>query len=179
VHVRVELQPAAVGVQHAHCAGHGAELGVVAAEGGKGVPGALQQQRVGHPLMAPGQAAQFGRQREGEHEVGGRHQQLRLALEPGLGFVVLAVRAGAMAAGMGHASFIAAAGALRQHARRERRAAALHRRQGLPVAGQQPIPMTLQQRGFEALDQPGQCDHSTVPQVSAKRSISALMRVLH
>ena len=51
--------------------------------------------------------------------------------------------------------------------------------QGLPVAGQQPIPMTLQQRGLEALDQPGQRDHSTVPQVSAKRSISALMRVLH
>ncbi len=49
----------------------------VVAEGVERVPGALHQQRIDLALVAPGQAAQFGRQRD---EVGGRHQRWKLAL---------------------------------------------------------------------------------------------------
>ena len=65
-----------------------------------------------------------------------------------------------------------------KHARREARATALHRRQRLMLAGQQAVLVALQQRRLEALDQLGQGDHSTVPQVTAKRFISSLMRTL-
>jgi hypothetical protein len=95
-----------------------------------------------------------------------------------LAVVVLAVRAGAVAAGVGHAALLAAARALRQHARRKAGAAALHCRQRLVLAGQQPVAVALQQRRLEAFDQLGQRDHSTVPQRRVKLLISALMRAL-
>jgi len=104
--MRMKIEPSIVGVQHAHRAGGCAQLGVVVAEGVERVPGALQQQRVHHPLVVPGQAAQLGGQREGDHEVGGRHQRLQLTLQPDLTFVVLAVRAGAVAAGVGYAALL-------------------------------------------------------------------------
>lgn len=50
--------------------------------------------------MAKREGAQFGRQGEGQHEVLARHQFARLALDPSLGLMGLAVRAAAMAAGM-------------------------------------------------------------------------------
>ena len=74
------------------------------------------------------------------------------------------------------AVLLAAAGALREHARREVRAAALDRRQRLLLAGQQPFAIALDQRGLEALDQLGQRDHGRTLQPTVKRSISALMR---
>ena len=57
--------------------------------------------------MAPGQRAQLGGQREGDQEVGTRQQRLGLALDPALALKVLAVRAAAMAAGMGHKALLA------------------------------------------------------------------------
>ena len=171
----MEVQAPAVGVQHAHRAGCGAQLGVVVAEGVERVPGALHQQRIDPALVAPGQAAQLGRQREGDHEVGGRHQRLKLALQPDLCFVVLAVRAGAVAAGVGHAALLAAARALRQHAWRKAGAAALHCRQRLVLAGQKAVFVAPQQVWLEALDELGQRDHSTLPQPRVKLLISALM----
>ena len=116
--------------------------------------------------MGPGQAAQLGREREGEHEVAGRHQRAELALQPDLGFVVLAVRAGPVAAGMGHAALLAAGRACGQHARRKAGAAALERRHRLLLAGQQAGAILLHERGLELRDDFGQRDHSTVPQFS-------------
>jgi hypothetical protein len=53
----MEVQAPVVGVQHAHRAGGGAQLRVIAAEGGQRVPGALHQQRIDRALVGPGQAA--------------------------------------------------------------------------------------------------------------------------
>ena len=177
--MRVQIQTAVVRVQHTHRAGRGAQLRVVAAEGGQRVPGALHQQRIDHALMAEGQGAQLARQRERDHEVDGRHQRLKLSLQPDLSLVVLAVRATSVAAGMGHAALLAAGHALCQHAWREARAAALHRRQRLVLAGQQALTILLHERGLELLDDLGQRDHSTVPQLRVKPFISSLMRTPH
>ncbi len=46
------------------------------------------------------------------------------------------------------------------------------------LAGQQARPVALQQRRLEALDQLGQGDHSTVPQLRLKPFIRPLMSVL-
>ena len=70
MHVRMKLQSPGVGVQHANGAGLAPELAVVVAELGQGVPGTLHQQAIDRLLMAPGQGAQFLRQRESDQEVG-------------------------------------------------------------------------------------------------------------
>ena len=60
--------------------------------------GSLEQGGVHHALMASGQRAQLGRQREGDQKVGARQQAVGLLLEPGLGLLVLAGRAMPVAA---------------------------------------------------------------------------------
>jgi hypothetical protein len=64
--------------------------------GGRG----LKEQGVESALVRAGQLAQRWRQREGDQEVGHQQQQFLLPREPGLGGVVLAGRAVAVAVGM-------------------------------------------------------------------------------
>lgn len=80
---------------------------------------------------------------------------------------------------MGHAALVATGRALREHARGEAGATALHRRQCLVLAGQQAVLMALQELRLETLDDFGQGDHSTVPQLRVKRLIKPSMRTLH
>ena len=102
-------------MQHAHRSGTAFELAVVAAELGQSVPGTLHQEAIDRLLMAPGQAAQFLRQGEGDQEAGARQQRLRLPFDPALALEVLAVRAASVSAGMRHQALLAGTGALGQH----------------------------------------------------------------
>ena len=147
-----------MGVQHAHRTGLALELAVVAAELGQGVPGTLHQQTIDRLLMAPGQATQFLRQREGDQEVGARQHRLRLALNPALALKVLAVRAASVPAGMGHQALLATTGALGQHLGAQAAAAGLHGLEGFELAGQQPALVSGQELGLEAGDDAGQGD---------------------
>ena len=130
-------------------------------------------------LMAPGQAAQFLGQREGDQEVRARQQRLRLALNPALTLEVLAVRAASMPAGMRHQALLATTGALGQHLGAETAAAGLHGLEGFELAGQQTVLVLGQELRLEAGDDVGQRDrHLTAPQPTLKRLIRPSMRWL-
>lgn len=128
--------------------------------------------------MAPGQIAQLRRQGEGEQEMAARHLLPDLPFQPLLAFVMLAVRAIAMAAGVGHQTLFVTGTARRQHARRHGRAAVLHGGQRLALAGQQGGRILPKGVRFEAADDVGEGNHLTVPHWIEKRLIRALMRAL-
>ncbi len=151
------------------------QLRIVTAERVQGLPTALQQQAVDRALMPPGEIAQFGREGERNQEVLGRDAALELALQPLLAFVVLAVRTGAVAAGMRHEALFGTVLALHLHARAECAAAGAHRRQRPMMAGQEAVTVLRPQIGLEGLDDGGQTDHWTPPQRIEKPAISALI----
>ena len=122
------------------------------------VPGTLHKGAIDRLLMAPGQAAQFLRQSEGDQEVRARQQRLGLALDPSLALEVLAVRAASVAAGMRHQALLATTGALGQHLGTEAAAATLHGLEGSELTWQQPVLVSGQELGLEACDDVGQCD---------------------
>src|SRR5271157_43450 len=62
----------------------GANKSRVRGQGAQRLAGSLEQGGVHHALMASGQRAQLGRQREGDQKVGARQQAVGLLLEPGL-----------------------------------------------------------------------------------------------
>ena len=73
--------------------------------------------------MLPGQRPKFGRQGEGQQKILGWHLFVELPFQPLLAFMMLAMRAIAMAAGMRDEDLLFAAVALRQHHRALRGAA--------------------------------------------------------
>jgi hypothetical protein len=178
MHVRVVLQTARMGVQHRHRAGTALQLLVVLAESAYRFPGAFKQQGIQRALMPPGQLPELRRQGEGKHEIVAWHLAPELPLQPLLAFVLLAMRAAAMSAGMRHDALFVTGAAVRQHARRQRGAAALHGREGLALAGQQRVRILLEAVGFEAGNDGSQRNHLTAPHWIEKRCIKALMRVL-
>jgi hypothetical protein len=128
-----------MGVQHRHSAGAALQLFVVPAEGAHRFPRAFKQQRVQRALVPPGQFPELRRQGEGQHEIVAQHLQPQLPLQPLLAFVLLAMRATAVPAGVRHDTLFVTGAAVRQHARRQRGAAVLHGDQRLPLAGQQQV----------------------------------------
>jgi hypothetical protein len=96
-------------------------------------------------------------------EVGGGHQGLELALQPKRTVVMLAVRTGAVAAGVRQAALAVATLTRGQHLSRKAAAAALECGQGLSLAGQHLLPMALQQLGLKLCDQVGQAHHGWPP----------------
>ena len=101
-----------------------------------------------------------------------------LSLKPLLALVVLAVRAIAMTTGMRHDALLATRAAIRQHARGQVGAAALHGIKGSSVAGQDRGLILPQVIGLKALDDGAEGNHLTAPQCSVKLLIKLLMRVL-
>jgi len=176
--VRVVIEAARMGVQHAHRAGPAMQLFVVLAEGADRRPGAFEQQCIEEALMAPGQIPEFRRYGEGEQEIVGRDLALELAFQPLLALVMLAMRATAMPTGMRHEAFLVAGRTTGQHARRQGRAAGFHGGQRLAVAGQNGLAILLQVGRLMATDDVGESNHLTVPHAIEKRSIKALMRTL-
>ena len=176
--VGMVVQAAGMGVQDGNRPGRALQVLVVEAEGPHRLPGALDERAIERALMGEGEGAKLRRQGERQQEVLARHQGLELALQPLLAFVMLAVRTGAVAAGMGHKHPLLAGEAVRLHAGAEGVAAGLHGRERLALLGQQLIGVLGQQRCFELLDERGQAHHFTPPQVMAKPSIKELIRVV-
>ncbi len=174
----VVVESPGVGVQHRHRAGRALQLFVVPAEGAQRCPSAVEQDGVERALMLPGQRLQFCRQGECEQEVVGRHVALELPFQPLLAFVVLAVRATAMAAGMGHQTGLVTGAARRQETRRQGGAALLHGGEGLTLAGQQGLAILPEVVRLEAGDDIGEGDHLTVPHWIEKRLIKASIQAL-
>src|SRR5208282_5973522 len=88
------LQRPAPSMQHTEEAeAIGANKSRVRGQGAQRLAGSLEQGGAHHVLMASGQRAQLGRQREGDQKVGARQQAVGLLLEPGLDLLVLAGRA--------------------------------------------------------------------------------------
>jgi len=67
--------------------------------------------------MLPGQRPKFSRQGEGQQKILGRHLFLKLPFQPLLAFMMLAMRAITMAAGMRDEDLFFTTVALRQHHR--------------------------------------------------------------
>lgn len=175
--VRVVIEAARVGMQHAHRAGPALQMFVVLAEGADCRPGAFEEQGVEGALMLPGQRPEFGRYGESHQEIVGRDLTLELAFQPLLALKMLAMRAVAMAAGMRHEVSFVAGGTTRQHLWRHSRAAGFHGGQGLPLAGQHCVAILRQVSRFVAGNDFRKRDLTT-HQAIAKRSIKALMRTL-
>lgn len=163
MHMRMEAQSAVVGVQHRHRAGCAAQGLVGLRKGLERGPGRLHHQAIDHALMRPSQMAKLRRQREGHQEVGGGHQSLELTLQPECGVMVLAVRAGAVAAGVRQHGVCGAARASGQHLRCKAAAAGLKRAQRLQVAGQQARAVLLPQGGLKLSDEVSQPHHDAAP----------------
>ena len=128
--MRVIIEIAGVGVQYANGPGFALKLFIVEREGMERLPTALHHQIVNDALMLPGQRPEFFGQGEGDEEILGRHLFLQLAFDPLLTFVILAMRAVAVAAGMRYENLAVAVFTLRRHQRALGGAAVLHRAQG-------------------------------------------------
>jgi len=126
MHMRVKVEPTRVRVQDRNRPGGPLEVLVVERESAQRLPGALDQEREEGGLIGEGQRAKGAWQGEGHQEILPRHQLLKLALEPLLTLVVLAVRAAAMPARMRHQDLMVAVGALGEHHGTCRGTAVLH-----------------------------------------------------
>jgi hypothetical protein len=126
--------------------------------------------------VGPDERPQLRRHGEGEQEVLGRHLPGELALEPLLALVVLAGRAVAMTAGMGHALVMGTFAAVDLHRRARLRAAVFHRGQRAVVLGPQPLAVLRAEVTLEGVDDGGEADHLICPQLTPKPSIRPLMR---
>ena len=73
---------------------------------------------------------------------------------------------------------LAAVQAFRQHFRAHGATAVFDRLKGLPLAGEQPVPVALQKIGLEGFNDVGEADHFTPPQPIEIWSIRWLMRSL-
>ena len=100
--MRVKIQTARIRMQHRNAAGRSLKLPIVLTEGAHCLPGTAHHQIEDHALMGEGQRPEFKRHGEGQQKVFGGHLFLYLTFQPLLAFVVLAVRAVAVAAGMRH-----------------------------------------------------------------------------
>lgn len=117
------IQPARMGVQYADGTGLPLQFRIVLREGFEGLPATPDHQVIQCTLMLPGQRTQFFGQGEGQQKILGRHLFFELPFQPLLAFMMLAMGAIAMAAGMRDEDLFFAAVALRHHHRALRGAA--------------------------------------------------------
>ena len=171
----VVVEPARIGVQYGDGAGGSFELLVVLAERVHRVPARAHHQIVDQFLVSPAQRPQFGRQRERQQEVLGRHLLGDLAFQPLLALVMLAMRAMAMAAGMRHQDLMVATLALDLHLQAGLGTASGHGRQRPQMIGVQLVPILRQEVAFESVDDGGESDHLTFPQSTVNPFIKPLI----
>jgi hypothetical protein len=112
------------------------ELGITASKGIDRLPARFQQEIIGCSLMLPEQGPQFSRYCEGDQEILHRQQLGSLSFNPLLAFMMLAMGATAMAAGMGDVDTVLTIGTLQHHQVAALTAAASHRLQGLAMTRQ-------------------------------------------
>jgi hypothetical protein len=128
-------QSARMGVQYADGTRLSLQLRVVLREGFGRLPAATGHQAIKCTLMLPSQRTQFFGQGEGQQEILGWHLFFELPLQPLFTFVMLAMGAAAMAAGMRDKTLMFAVLALRQHHWTLRGAALFQGSQRFALAG--------------------------------------------
>ncbi len=161
--MRVEVEPACVGVQNRDRPRRPLQLPVVLAEAQHCLPGTVHQRIEDDVGVRRGESAPFGRQREGQQKMVGRDQALHLTLQPLLALVVLAVRTKAMAAGVRNELLMGAVAALHLHHRAGGAAAIAQGREGTKLLAAQPVAKFCQEVRFELADDRGEADHRVVP----------------
>jgi hypothetical protein len=160
VDVRVVLQGAAPGVEHAEEASlRGADPLPIGGEVLDGAAGGIEEGAVAEALVAAREAAEFRRQGESEEKVGTGQQALLLALEPGLALVVLAGGAVAIAAALPCAVVLPASGAGVDDGAEFPRAAGGDGAQDLAVLARDGLAETRQVGGAVAAHDLGQGGH--------------------
>ena len=151
----VVIQPAGMGVQYRHGPRNALKRLVVQAEGLQGLPAHLHQEVIDGALMGEREGAQLGGQGEGEQVILARDQFSCLALDPLLGFVGLAVRAAAMAAGMRDEDLLVAFRAGGLHAGGQAGPALPQGRERLELAWEHLVAILGQKGLLEGLDEGG------------------------
>jgi hypothetical protein len=136
----------------------------------EGLPGEADEQIIGLALMVVDQRTQGRWQGEGDQVVVDRQELGTLPFEPGLAGLVLALGAEAVAAGQREDLVAVAVVVVDGGGAQCLGAALLDRRQGLAVAGQQPVAVLLLQIREEGLDDLGQADHAASLQRRTKDS---------
>lgn len=126
--------------------------------------------------MRAGQRPEFSGQRERQQEIPGGHLLLELAFQPLLAFMVLAVRAVTMAAGVRHQRLVRTFAALELHLEAGLGAAPLHGRERPVVIRGKPVAVLRQKVRLERFDDRSQAGHLTCPQAMVKPSIKPLIR---
>ena len=113
-----------------------------------------------------GQTPEFSGHRKGQQKVLGGHLFAQLALQPLLAFVMLAVRAVAMTAGVRHQPLVFAGAALDLHLGAVLGATVFDGAKRVSVFSAQPIAVLREEIGLEGFDDGGQADHLTCPQAT-------------
>ncbi len=174
--VGMEIQFARMGVQYRDGARRTPQLPIVLAERAQRLPSATQEQIVDRLLVGKGQRAEFGGHGEGDQKVFRRHQPFHLPFQPLLAFVMLAVRAVAMAARMGDQYLMLTRRAADLHLGAGVGTAVFHRRECPEVFRGQSIPVLRAEISLEGVDDGSEPDHLAGSQTERKPSIKPLMR---
>jgi len=126
MNMRVQVEPARVGMQHRYRPGFALEFPVIAAKSLDRRPGGGEQGGIDSARLPESQGPQFAGQGKGEQKILSRHLQAALAFQPLFAFMVLAVRAAPMAAGVRNQPPFGAARAGRKQLRGHAAAAVLN-----------------------------------------------------
>ena len=173
--MRVIIHLARVGMQNRDGTGRTPQLLVVLGERAHSLPTTTYEQVVDDALVRTSQPPEFRRQGKSQQKVFGWYLFLQLPFQPLLAFVVLAVRAVAMAAGVRHQDLMLAPRALHLHLGAGLRAAVSHGRQRPRVVGREFVAVLREEVGREGFDDGSEQDHLTSLQPMAKPSIKPLM----
>jgi hypothetical protein len=147
------LQTSVVSMQNRMCTHLTVEMGITTAKGLHGQPSCSQQKVIGYALMLPEPSPEFIRHCEGQQKIGNWQKLGGLPLDPLLAFKMLAVRAAAMAAGMGNLDRVLTALTLQHHQIASLLTTTGHGLQGLTMAGKQLMAMGSLQFMLIASDQ--------------------------
>ncbi len=176
MNVWMKIQFARMGVQHRDGARRTLQLLIVLTECAQRLPTATQEQIVDSLLVSKGQRAKFGGHGEGDQKVFSRHQPFHLPFQPLLAFVMLAVRALALAARMWNQNMAFTRRTLDLHLGTGVGTAVLHRRECLELLGAQLVAVLRTEISLEGVDDGSEPDHLADPQTEEKPSIKPLMR---
>ena len=122
-----------------------------------GVPGTLDNQVIDELLVRASEGTQFGRQGEGDHKIVDGNLFLQLPFHPSLGFVMLAMRAVAVSAGVRQVDLLLAVRRIPPALLDLRGTAAVFdRKERVLLAGSEFARVLSQKLGSEGLDDAGE-----------------------
>ena len=178
MHMRMVIEITLMGMQHSMGTGAASQLRIPAGKAVNRLPGGFQQQIIGNALVGPEHSPQLCRHRGSDHEIVDRQEFGLLPIELLPAFVVLAVGAAAVAAGMGQGHLIVTAIAFQHNHAAVFIAATTHGLQCPVMAWQKLLAVTLFKIAAVAIDQISKEDHQMSSQRMAKPATRSLMRSL-